>query len=304
MVNTKISWGNHTLILGKRTIIMGIVNVTPDSFSDGGQFFETDVAMEHGKQLVRDGADIIDIGGESTRPGSLAVTLEEELDRVIPVIKGIAGEVSVPISIDTCKPEVARAALDAGASIINDVSAGRFDPKIVDIASESEVPLILMHMQGIPKNMQKNPIYDDMMRDIQNFLNGRIEFATSRGVARDMIIIDPGIGFGKTLEHNYEIVRNLDSLKSLKLPILVGPSRKSFIGNTLDLPTTQRLEGTLAVVTMCIMKGADIVRVHDVKEAALAVRMTDAIYRKRGSSNLIDSQCRCSSFDSCSGDES
>jgi dihydropteroate synthase len=279
MVEKTLKWGKNTLCFGKRTLVMGIVNVTPDSFSDGGQFYDPEVAISHARKLVSEGADIIDIGGESTRPGSEAVSEEEELNRVIPVIKGIADDIEVPISIDTCKSKVAKSALDAGASIINDISALSFDPKVAVVAAEYEVPLILMHMQGTPKNMQKNPKYSDVIGEISSFLDERVDFAESKGVSKEMIIIDPGIGFGKKLEHNYEIIRNLKELKKLNLPILIGTSRKSFIGTTLNLDATDRLEGSLATVTMSIMNGADIVRVHDVKETMRVAKMTDAIYR-------------------------
>ncbi len=280
MAMRHIKCGNYTLELGKRTLVMGIVNVTPDSFSDGGRFLNSEKAIEHAKLLANQGADIIDIGGESTRPGSESVTLEEEKRRVIPVIEGISEEISIPISIDACKSEVAKTALDKGASMINDISAMRFDSKIVDVALEHNAPIILMHMKGTPKNMQLNPSYTSVMGEIKEFLRDRVKFAISKGMERDSIIIDPGIGFGKTTEHNYEIIRNLRELKELDLPVLIGPSRKSFIGNTLGLEVDDRLEGTLATITMCVMNGADMVRVHDVKEVLRAVRMTDAIYRK------------------------
>lgn len=279
MAGRVLKCSNYSLEIGKRTLVMGIVNVTPDSFSDGGQFFDTDKAIKHAKRLAKEGADIIDIGGESTRPGSDPVTLEEEMRRVIPVIEGIAGEVKVPISIDTCKSKVAKAALDNGASIINDISALRFDLKIANVALDYDVPIILMHLKGTPKDMQLNPTYTSVMNEIKEFLRDRVEFAVSMGVKRNSIIIDPGIGFGKTTEHNYEIIRKLSELKELELPILIGTSRKSFIGNTLGLGVNERLEGTLATITMSIMNGADMVRVHDVKEALRAARMTDAIYR-------------------------
>ena len=279
MVKRTIKCGNYTLEFGERTLVMGIINVTPDSFSDGGQFLDSEKAIVQGHRLEDEGADIIDIGGESTRPGSESVSQEEELRRVIPVIEGLVDNVKIPISIDTCKSEVAKAAIDAGAGMINDISAARFDPKIVDVAKEYDVPLSLMHMKGTPKNMQEDPIYDSVMGEIKEFLNERIDFAVTKGVPKENILVDPGIGFGKTLEHNYEIIRNLGELKELDMPILIGPSRKSFIGKTLDLPVEERLEGTLAAVTMCIMNGADMVRVHDVKEVLRAVKMTDAICR-------------------------
>lgn len=279
MVDRELICGNYTLKFGKRTQVMGIVNVTPDSFSDGGRFLDIQSAIEHAKYMTGEGADIIDIGGESTRPGSEAVTAEEEMGRVIPVIESLVREINVPISIDTCKSEVAKAALDAGASIINDISAMRFDPKIAEVAAQKKAPLILMHMKGTPKDMQKNPKYTDVMGEIKEFLNERIEFAVSKGMARDKLIIDPGIGFGKTVNHNYEIIKNLKELKALGLPILIGTSRKSFIGTTLGLDVNERLEGTLATVTISIISGADIVRVHDVREVQRTARMTDAIYR-------------------------
>ncbi len=274
-----IKCGKYSLEIGKRTLMMGVVNITPDSFSDGGQFFHAEKAIEHAKRLAKEGADIIDIGGESTRPGSDFVTLEEEMRRVIPVIEGISKMVEVPISIDTYKSEIAKIALDMGASMINDISALRFDAKIADIAVDYDVPLILMHMKGTPKNMQIDPTYDSVVNEIKEFLRERVNFAVTKGVKRNSIIIDPGIGFGKTTEHNYEIIRRLSELKELDLPILIGTSRKSFIGKTLDLDVNERLEGTLATITMSIINGADIVRVHEVKEVRRAARMTDAIYR-------------------------
>jgi dihydropteroate synthase len=279
MVGRIIKCGNYSLEFGKRTLVMGVINITPDSFSDGGKFYDTKVAISHAKYLVSNGADILDVGGESTRPGSESVTMDEEMKRVIPVIEGISNEVEIPISIDTCKSEVAKAALDAGACIINDISAMRSDPRIANVAAESQSPLILMHMQGTPKDMQKDPKYKDVMGDIKEFLEERLDLAQSKGVTRENMIIDPGIGFGKTLEHNYEIIRRLRELKDLNLPILMGTSRKSFIGNTLGLDVNERLEGTLATITMSIINGADIIRVHDVKEAVRTAKMTDAIYR-------------------------
>jgi dihydropteroate synthase len=279
MVGRIIKCGNYSLELGKRTLVMGVINVTPDSFSNGGKFFDSKLAISHAKRLVSEGADILDIGGESTRPGSESVTMDEEMKRVIPVIEEIANEVKVPISIDTCKSEVAKTALDAGACIINDISAARSDPKIANVAAESQSPLILMHMQGTPKNMQNDPSYGDVIGDIREFLKERVDFALLKGVPRENIIIDPGIGFGKTLGHNYEIIRRLGELKDLNLPILIGTSRKSFIGSTLGLDVNERLEGTLATITMSIINGADIIRVHDVKEAVRTAKMTDAIYR-------------------------
>jgi dihydropteroate synthase len=279
MAEKVLKCGKYSLNYEKRTLIMGIVNVTPDSFSDGGQFHDSENAIEHGIELVSEGADILDVGGESTRPGSEAVSQEDELNRVIPVIEGLAKEVDVPISIDTCKGEVAEYAIKAGAVIVNDISAMRNDPKIAEFASKNKTPIILMHMQGTPKNMQMNPVYEDVMGEIAQFLKERVDFAQSKGILKDRIIVDPGIGFGKTKEHNFQIIRNLKELKVLGQPILMGTSRKSFIGKTLDLDVDDRLEGSLATVTMSIMNGADIVRVHDVLGSKRAVQMTDAIYK-------------------------
>lgn len=279
MPNKVLKCGKYSLNYEKRTLIMGIVNVTPDSFSDGGHFLDPEIAIKHGIELASEGADILDIGGESTRPQSECVSEEKEIKRVIPVIEGLASEVGIPISIDTCKSRVAQSAIKAGACIVNDISAMRFDPKIADVAAEYKTPVILMHMLGTPKNMQKNPVYEDVMGEIAQFLKERLDFAQSKGILKDRIIVDPGIGFGKTLEHNYEIMRNLKELKELGFPILMGTSRKSFIGKTLNLDVDDRLEGSLATVTMSIMNGADIVRVHDVLKSKRAAQMTDAIYK-------------------------
>lgn len=275
-----LNFHGHRLIFGERTLIMGILNVTPDSFSDGGQFFDLGKAVAHAMGMVREGADIIDVGGESTRPGSEGISDEEELRRVIPVIKELVDSVDVPISIDTCKSKVAEEAMKAGASILNDISALRSDPNMVNVAKEHDVPLILMHMQGTPKSMQKNPKYEDVMGEIISFLKERVGVAVRSGIDRDKIIVDPGIGFGKSIQHNYEIIRRLSELEELNLPIMIGTSRKSFIGFTLDLPVEDRLEGTLATVAATIINGADIIRVHDVKECKRAARMIDAVYRK------------------------
>lgn len=260
----------------RKLLIMGILNVTPDSFSDGGKFNQVSDALQQALDLEENGADIIDIGGESTRPGAKEVPVEEEINRTIPVIKEIRRQTDVPISIDTRKSKVANAALDAGANIINDISALRTDPALGKVAASSGVPLVLMHMQGTPETMQQNPSYDDVIDDIINFLRERIEVATEMGVSEDKIVIDPGIGFGKTTEDNYEILRRLDEFNVLDRHILLGTSRKSFLGATLDLPVDKRLEGTIASNVVGIIKGADIIRVHDVKEmyraAQVAVR--------------------------------
>ena len=247
-------------------LIMGILNVTPDSFSDGGRFLPRDRAKNRVLEMEKNGADIIDIGGESTRPGAEKVELEVELDRTIPVIEAVREQTEIPISIDTYKSEVAREALNAGADIVNDISALRFDPALGRLAGKRDVPVILMHMQGKPKTMQEDPSYDDPVEDIEKFLHDRIEEAVRLGVSRDKIIVDPGIGFGKKYEDNYEILRRLEEFETLDCPLLLGTSRKSFIGDTLDLPPEKRVEGTIASNVVGVMKGANILRVHDVTE--------------------------------------
>lgn len=271
----------------ERTLIMGIVNVTPDSFSDGGRFLDRDRAVEHALRLVDEGADIIDIGGESTRPGAQPVPLEEELRRVIPVVKELRRLSDVPISVDTYKAEVARQALEAGANIVNDISALRFDPQMARVVAEHDAYVVLMHMQGTPQTMQDNPHYDDVIQDILAFLKERIEVAIDAGIKREKIIIDPGIGFGKLLEHNLEILRRLGELRALGRPILIGPSRKSFIGQLTGLPVDQRLEGTIASVVVGVLHGAQIVRVHDVAPVRRALQIVDAI--KRGERDEVKS---------------
>ena len=266
-----------TLELGKRSLLMGAINITPDSFSDGGQFFQTDQAIKQGELLASGGADLLDIGGESTRPFSDAVSVEEELRRVIPVINELAKRTSIPISIDTCKAQVARAAFDVGAKIINDISALRFDPEMAELAAATGAPLILMHMQGSPRIMQIEPHYDSLLSEIIGFLEERIQFASAAGVARERIIVDPGIGFGKTVKHNLQIIKNLDALAALGQPILLGTSRKSFIGAVLDKEVTEREPGTWATVCAGIIKGAHIVRVHEGATCRQVVDMIDAI---------------------------
>jgi dihydropteroate synthase len=265
--------------LGKRTLIMGILNVTPDSFSDGGRYLEPERAVAHGLRLVKEGADIIDIGGESTRPGADPVPAEEELRRVIPVIEGIKQESNVMISIDTYKAQVAEVALAAGAGMVNDISALRLDEEMINVAVKYDVPVVLMHMQGTPRTMQENPQYNDVVSDIINFLGERIAAAAAAGIPKERLIIDPGIGFGKLLQHNLEILRRLDEFKALGRPILIGPSRKSFIGQLTGAPVEERLPGTIASIVLGILRGADIIRVHDVREARQAVQVADAIIR-------------------------
>jgi dihydropteroate synthase len=258
---------------------MGILNVTPDSFSDGGLFLDRNTAIKHAVAMAADGADIIDVGGESTRPGSDPVSPVDELDRVIPVVQAIAQEVDAAISIDTTKAEVAEAALGAGAVIVNDVSAMRFDPTMSEVVASWEAGLVLMHMLGEPRTMQKDPEYDDVVADVTGALTQWADTAADSGISRDRIALDPGIGFGKKLDHNLMLVKSLHRLVATGHPVLVGPSRKSFIGTTLDLDVDERLEGTAAVVALCIFKGAHIVRVHDVKEMTRVVRMAEAIAR-------------------------
>ncbi len=258
---------------------MGVLNVTPDSFSDGGQFFSLDRARAQAERMIAEGADIIDVGGESTRPGSAPVTEEEELGRVIPVIERLAKS-EVPISIDTTKSAVARAALQAGAEIVNDISALRFDYHIADEVMRAGAGLVLMHSRGTPATMQRLPPVDDILNEVTSSLRASIGMARRRGVARKSIVIDPGIGFGKTAEQNVELIASLDRLarEFPELPILIGPSRKSFIGRLLDdAPVEARLHGTMASITAAVLKGAHIVRVHDVKAAVETVRVTDAI---------------------------
>lgn len=258
---------------------MGILNVTPDSFSDGGHYFETGRAIEHGIEMDRDGADIIDIGGESTRPYSEAVSAAEEIDRVIPVIEALCKEIAAPISIDTCKAQVAREALTAGASMINDVSALRFDPEMAGTAAQSGVPVFLMHMKGTPGDMQKNPVYRDLIREILDFLREAIERCEAAGIQRDLTVVDPGIGFGKTFDHNLQIIRELFRFQCLDRPILFGPSNKAFIGHILNKEPHERDTGTMAAVAAGVMNGAHIVRVHHVRKAVETVRIIDAIKR-------------------------
>jgi len=263
----------HTLRFEK-TLIMGILNVTPDSFSDGGLFDAFDAAVAHAKQMVSDGADIIDIGGESSRPGSEPLSEKEELARILPIVTRLLQELSVPISIDTYKPHVADVCLKAGAHLINDIT-GLTNQKMRTVVADHAVPVVMMHMRGTPKNMQQNPIYQDVLGEINTFFQTQISLAQKAGIHQ--IIIDPGIGFGKTLEHNLQILRHLDAFTTLGHPLLVGPSRKSFIGTITGRPANERLEGTIAAMTVAIMNGANIVRVHDVKECKRAIQVVDAI---------------------------
>lgn len=262
----------------ERVHIMGILNVTPDSFSDGGRFLAPDAAVEHAIRMVSEGADIVDVGGESTRPGAGPASTREEMDRVLPVIEALAGEIDLSISIDTTKAAVAEAALEAGASIVNDVSAMRFDAAMPGVVKAAGAGVVLMHMLGEPRTMQEDPRYDDVVADVRRSLLGWAAEAEAAGIPPECIVLDPGIGFGKTLAHNLLLLKNLAALtEGTRYSLLVGPSRKSFIGMALDLPLEERLEGTAAAVAWAAANGAQIVRVHDVKEMVRVVRMVEAI---------------------------
>jgi len=262
----------------KQSLIMGILNVTPDSFSDGGKYLEKNTAINHALEMIDQGADIIDIGGESTRPFSDPVSLKEEISRVVPVIEGIRKKSDICISIDTTKSQVATAALNSGASVINDVSAMEVDPLMVDVALKFDCPLIIMHMKGTPKNMQDDPQYESLISDIKDYLLDRIDFIISKGINPKKIVIDPGIGFGKTVENNFEIINNLKHFTSMDFPVLLGASRKSFIGISLNLPEEDRLEGSLAANIIGFQNGAKIFRVHDVAETNKALIIANKIF--------------------------
>jgi dihydropteroate synthase len=256
---------------------MGVINVTPDSFSDGGEFYDAGRAIEQGERLVAEGADLLDVGGESTRPFSESITTAEELRRVIPVIRELARRAKVPLSIDTCKAAIARAALDAGASLINDISALGLDPEMKAVAASSGAPLVLMHMRGLPRTMQVRPHYNSLLSEVVRFLEERIQVACEAGVSRDQIVVDPGIGFGKTVTHNLLLVKQLDALAILGRPVLLGTSRKSFIGAVLSRAVTEREPGSWATGCAGILKGAHILRVHEVAVCRQVVDMIDAI---------------------------
>lgn len=268
---------NSWLKMPSHTLIMGILNLTPDSFSDGGQFSDKNQATDYALKMIEDGADMIDIGGESTRPGAEPVSLDEELKRTISIIKSIRQQSDCLISIDTYKSPVAEAALDVGANLVNDISGLTFDEKMIDIVIARKVPVILMHMKGTPRSMQVDPHYNNVIKEICEFFKRKVKSAKNSGILDNMIILDPGIGFGKRLEDNFEIIRELKQICAMGYPILLGPSRKSFIGASLNLPVEERLEGTLASITVGIMNGANIIRVHDVKETLRAVKITEKI---------------------------
>ena len=280
-----LAWGKHRLDFGKRTCIMGVLNVTPDSFSDGGKFFTFDDAVAQGYKLFKDGADILDIGGESTRPFSNQVSEEEEILRVVPVIEKLSKHIPIPISIDTTKAGVAEQAIKAGAAMINDVSSLSFDPKMANVAVDYGVPVVLMHMLGNPKTMQMEPFYDDLIGEIKTFFENAIDQAENKGISRLKIIIDPGIGFGKTVGHNLLLIQRLQEFKTLKVPIMIGTSRKAFIRNLLKDNTVEEINadsamtesGTQASVAASILNGAHIIRVHDVANTRVTVKTIDAI---------------------------
>jgi dihydropteroate synthase len=274
--------GERAFDCSERTLVMGILNVTPDSFSDGGRFLDRAAAVAHATRMVDDGADILDVGGESTRPGSTAVSVDEELERVRPVIERLAElHPAIPISIDTRKASVAAESLAAGAAIVNDVSGGA-DPEMFDVVRERDAAVVLMHMRGDPATMQEAPRYDDVVGEVHEYLRQRIEAAELAGIDPERIAIDPGIGFGKDLEHNLELMRRVDVLLDLRRPVLVGPSRKRFLGTILDVPEDDRVEGTIGAVVWLVSRGAHLARVHDVKEVVRAVRVADAIARAGG----------------------
>ncbi|MFP4176239.1 MAG: dihydropteroate synthase, partial [Candidatus Brocadiia bacterium] len=260
-----------------RPLIMGILNVTPDSFSDGGEFFRPDLAVEHAEMMEAEGADIIDVGGESTRPGSEPVEVDEEMRRVLPVIEELAAETDVPISVDTQKSDVAREAISCGADMVNDVSGMRADPEMANVVAESEVGCCLMHMQGRPQNMQENPSYEDVVQDVAAWMERRLDCAERHGVDPGRIFLDPGFGFGKTPQHNLELLRRLNAFHDLGCPVMVGTSRKSTLGEILDAGADERLYGSLATVTAAVMSGCHMVRVHDVAPTLDTVLVCEAI---------------------------
>lgn len=271
-----VPYPGGALRFGRRTYVMGVLNVTPDSFSDGGDWIDPDRAVRHARAMVRDGADIIDVGGESTRPGARAVPADEEIRRVVPVIRRLARE-KILVSIDTSKAAVAAAAFKAGAKILNDVTALRGDPAMARTAARAKVAVILMHMKGTPRTMQRKPAYRDVVAEISGFFREILRMALGAGIERDKIILDPGIGFGKSPEHNLEILRRLDEFRDLGRPLAIGTSRKSFIGRALGRRVDDRVSGTAATVAAAILRGADVVRVHDVREMSDVARMTDLL---------------------------
>ena len=269
--------GNHTFIFPRKTLIMGIVNVTPDSFSDGGLFFNTNRAVDHALKLVDEGADILDIGGESTRPGAASISVKEELNRVIPVIDKLSKQSEAIISVDTHKPVVAEEAINAGASIINDIGANNNNSKMWNVISSTKAGYICMHMQGSPESMQKNPFYEDVISDVCNFFQERLNSFEEHGISAEQIAFDPGIGFGKSLKHNIELMSQLNKFNIFQRPVLIGASRKSFIEKLLGTPVEKRLPASLTCATWAIMQGSQIIRAHEVAETVQAVRMAEAL---------------------------
>jgi dihydropteroate synthase len=286
MINRKkyqLDWGKHRLRLGDKTLIMGVINVTPDSFSDGGLFFSRDQAIAQGEALAAQGADLIDVGGESSRPFSDPLPAREERERVIPVIRELARRLALPISVDTYKAEVARAALENGAALINDISALRFDPEMAAVARAFQVPVVLMHMQGTPRDMQREPRYGDLLGEIRAFFEERLAWCRTGGIPRERLILDPGIGFGKTLLHNLTLVKRLDSLQDLDCPLLIGTSRKAFIGRlTGQKNPLEREWGTGATTAIAAWQGAHILRVHEAAAARQILEVTDALREAPG----------------------
>jgi dihydropteroate synthase len=276
--------GGRAIVLGERTLVMGVLNVTPDSFSDGGEFFRAADAVTGALAMERAGADILDIGAESTRPDSTGISGEEELERLLPVLRGLRGRLKIPISIDTQKARVAEMAIGAGAEMLNDISGLKHDPKIAEVAARFSVPLILMHMRGTPRTMQKKPWAKDVLKDVSDGLRESVAVARRAGVRKSQIILDPGIGFGKSFAQNYELLAKLPSLARLGCPLMVGTSRKGFLGATLarrgkSLPAGERIWGTAATVTASILQGAHIVRVHDVEEMVQVAKVTDCLLK-------------------------
>jgi len=272
--------------LDKRTLIMGILNVTPDSFSDGGMYFSYEKAVEHGLRMAKEGADIIDVGGESTRPGSDPITIKEEIDRILPVIQILLKELNVPISVDTYKSKIASLCLQEGVHMVNDISGLSFDEKMVDTIVQYNVPVIIMHIKGTPKNMQINPHYHNFLKELKGYFKERIHYALSKGISEENIIIDPGIGFGKRLNDNFSILHNIAYFKKLGFPVVIGASRKSFIGKVLEADAHQRLEGSLAAAAISCYNGAHIIRVHDVKETMRTLTIIENIKRANNGRTL------------------
>ena len=279
MIQKKLTFRDFSFDLSRKTLVMGILNLTPDSFSDGGKYLDEKKAVLRAVEMAEEGADIIDIGGESTRPGAKKVTAGEEIKRVIPVLEKIVKKTGLPVSVDTYKYEVAKAALDEGASIINDISGLKFSPKIAELTAKAGAGLILMHIKGTPSDMQKDPKYADVVKEIKNYLKESTAVALEAGNKKESIVLDPGIGFGKTLEHNLIILKNIREFVKLGYPVMLGVSRKSFIGKILNTESTGRLEGSLAAAVLSVKEGVSIVRVHDVKETVRALRVTEAVLR-------------------------